>query len=167
MPRRRITRRRLGRWLNGRLDLAGLLGLSGDDRGELAWQAHRSLEAGRADEAERIYLLMESLWPDHPDGLLGRGVCRQAQGDLAGAEAAYGWALAAEPGNPYALANRAEVYLLTDRPDAARADLKAALAALDRDGGPDLRRRVERLRELAEGGKGGMEPRRHADTEKD
>jgi len=152
MSRRRLTARRLGRWLRGRSDLAGLLGLSDDDRDELIWQAHRRVAAGRLDEADRLFGLLGQLWPTAaPTARLGQGVCLQALGDLAGAERAYDDCLRDEPENIHALANRAECRLLARRPDAARADLAAALALLDRHGGPaDLRRRVEALKELSD-----------------
>ena len=153
MPRRRIAPGRLRRWLRGDLDPAAMLGLHPEARDDLAWQAHRRLQDGRVEEAERIYRLMEALWPPGNSATrLGLAVCQQARGDLAAAERGYDQVLAEEPGNAYALANRAEVRLLTDRPEAARADLAEALALLDRGGAPpDLRRRLERLRELVGG----------------
>jgi Flp pilus assembly protein TadD len=149
MPRGRITSSRLERWLRGQADLAAVLALPADDRDELAWQAHRRLATGALAEAERIFDLLALLRPAEPSARLGQGICRQARGALEEARRAYDAVLEAEPEDPYALANRAEVLLLLRRGAAARADLDAAR---DRLGGPpDLLRRVERLRALAEG----------------
>ncbi|MBX6313906.1 MAG: hypothetical protein IRY99_13465 [Isosphaeraceae bacterium] len=149
---RRLSRRRLGRWLRGELDQASLLGLGVEARADLLWQAYRRLEAGQVAQAERLYQLIDTLWPGDASARLGLGACRQALGDLAGAEAAYGLALTDRPDDAYALANRAEVRLLTSRPEAARADLEAARAWLARADGPaDLRERVEALWALADG----------------
>jgi Flp pilus assembly protein TadD len=150
MPRR-ITRRRLGRWLRGETGLAGLFGLPRDDRDALAWQAHRLFASGRLAEAGRLFDLLGMFWPESAaSARLGRGACRQLAGDLSGAERDYDEALRADPSDPHALANRAEVRLLTRRVAAALADLDAASARLRNDGGPsDLARRVEQLRDCA------------------
>jgi tetratricopeptide (TPR) repeat protein len=149
LSRRRLTPRRLRRWLRGGVDLAGLLRLSRDDHDELAWQARRRLDSGRPEEAERLFELLGRLWPRSAAlARLGQGVCRQALGDLPGAEAAYDDVLRAEPENLHALANRAEVRLLARRPSEARSDLAAARALLDRSP-PDLRARVETLEQQA------------------
>jgi tetratricopeptide (TPR) repeat protein len=148
MPHRRMTRRRLERWLRGEADLATLLALSADDLDELTWQAHRRLEAGAVAEAERIFDLLARLRPGAPSTWLAQGVCRQAQGALEEARRLYDIVLEAEPDNGHARANRAEVLLLLRRAAAARADLDR----LGRLRGPAaLRRRVEQLRALAEG----------------
>ena len=149
--RTRISARVVARWLRGRLDLPGLLGLHPEALDDLAWQAHRRFQAGQFDEAGRIYDLMDLLDPRDPRAPLGLGACRQSLGDLPGAERQYDRALTLAPDDPYALADRAEVRLLTGRPDDARPDLARALVSLDRDDGPpDLRQRVNRLRELAD-----------------
>ncbi|HEV3162843.1 MAG TPA: tetratricopeptide repeat protein [Isosphaeraceae bacterium] len=151
MPRRRITRRRLDRWLRGKLDTTGLLGLSADDRAELAWQAHQRFEAGELDQAARIFGLLAHLAPPNDvTGALGLAVCLQAQGSLDEAERGYESVLAADPENLFALTNRAEVRLLIGRLEEARADLAAASAILDRGGPADLRPRIERLKAHAE-----------------
>lgn len=151
MPRRRMTTSRLDRWLRGEADLAALLALSAGDLDELAWHAHRRLEAGSVAEAERLFGLLALLRPGAPAARLGLGVCLQARGALEEARGAYDAVLRDEPDNVHALANRAEVLLLLHRGAAARADLDAARDRLGRRGGPSaLRRRVERLRALAE-----------------
>ncbi len=95
----------------------------------------------RPEELDRVAVV---------EAKLGLGVCAQRLGNLDEAERAYNAVLEAEPANPYALANRAEVRLLRERKDDARADLTAALAALEGRKHPDaLRKRVEALRELA------------------
>jgi Flp pilus assembly protein TadD len=154
MTRPRLTRRRLGRWLRGRATLPDLLGLRDLDRDELAWRARRLIDAGAFADASRVFDLLARLWPeDIAEATLGRGVCAQLAGDLAGAERAYTTVLDAEPLNPYALANRAEVRLLAGRKDDARADLARAAEMLGRaPAADDVRRRVEQLRALAEAG---------------
>jgi cellulose synthase operon protein C len=155
MRGRPISARRVQRWLGGQLDLASLLGLSADDRDLLAWQAYKRFEAGAIDEASRLFELLAMLSPKgaDPTGKLGVGACRQARGDLAGAEAAYGEALAADPENPYALANRAEVRLLAGKREAALADLSVALGRLDQPKSPAaLCTRVAQLWQIAQGG---------------
>lgn len=150
MPRPRLSGRRLRRWLQGKTDLSALLLLSSDDRDRLDWQAHRALTDGRINDAERLFGLRAQLWP-HDQGLarLGEGVCRQACGDLDGAERAYRACLAVEPVNVFALVNLAEIHLLRHRPGNAKTNLDAALTALGPDGGPDgLRRRINHLHEL-------------------
>jgi tetratricopeptide (TPR) repeat protein len=148
MPRRRITNRRLDRWLRGEADLAALLALSDDDLDELAWHAHRRLAAGSVAEAERLFGLLVQLRPGAPSAWLGQGACRQAQGATEEALRLYDAVLQAEPDNVYALANRAEVLLLLRRGDAARDDLRR----IGHLGAPaDLRRRAEWLWTLVEG----------------
>ena len=149
MARVRLTRRRLGRWLRGATDLAGLLGLGRDDREGLAWQAHDQLRRGRPAEAERLYMLLDDLWPSEGVAArLGMGVCRLLLNDLTGAEQALDEALALSPSDVFALVNRAEVLIRSGRTDAAREDLVAAKLVLDREGGPaELRARVGRLSE--------------------
>jgi tetratricopeptide (TPR) repeat protein len=147
---RRVNGRRVRRWLRERDGLAPLLGLSSRDRDELLWQAHRRLVRGPVDEAEALYQAMLTLWPNLVDARLGVGACLQSRGDLVEAEAAYGEALAIEPANPLALADRAEVRLLLGRLAEAVADLDAATALPPRM----LRRhrlagRVEALRAIA------------------
>ena len=151
MPRRRITSSRLERWLRGEGDLAAALGLTADDRDELARQARRRLEAGAVAEAQRLFGLLALLGPGSTAARLGQGACHQALGALEEARAVYDEVLQAEPDNVHALANRAEVLLLLRRDASARADLDAARDRLGPRGGPAaLRRRVERLRALAD-----------------
>jgi predicted Zn-dependent protease len=151
MPRRRITSSRLERWLRGQAELSEALGLSAADRDELARQARRRLEAGAVAEAERLFGLLSLLCPGSTVARLGQGACHQALGALEQARSVYDEVLQAEPDNVYALANRAEVLLLLRRVAPARNDLDAARARLGPRGGPAaLRRRVERLRKLAE-----------------
>jgi tetratricopeptide (TPR) repeat protein len=147
---RRVTGRRVRRWLRDRAGLAILLGLRSHDRAVLLWQAHRRLTRGAVDEAEALYRALLALWPKLVDARLGVGACLQSRGDLAGAEAAYGEALAVEPNNPFALADRSEVRLLLGRTAEAIADLDAAASIPARV----LRRhrladRVEKLRSIA------------------
>jgi Flp pilus assembly protein TadD len=154
----RVTRRLLRRWLRDKAGLSALLGLKSRERDLLAWEAHRRLVSGSIDEAEAIYRAMLTLWADLPAARLGLGACLQSKGDLDGAEAAYSDVLSAEPNNPHALADRAEVRLLTGRPLDALNDIRAAKALPVRD----LRRarlveRVEALRVMAEE-RGLMEP---------
>lgn len=155
MPRRRVTWRRLRRWLRSgpTADPAEMLGLDVETREELAWHAHRLFEAGEPAQAERVYRLMSTLWPGHASSQwLGIGACRQALGDLELAEEAYRNCLESEPTNVHALVNRAEVRLLGGRVDQAVADLAAARAKLERgDAGEGLRDRFERLTQLAAG----------------
>jgi Flp pilus assembly protein TadD len=150
---RRVSTRRLEKWLRRESDPAELLGLSKDTLEFLAWQAKGRLQSGSIDEAERIFGLLLTLQPSVGTfATLGLGACRQARGDLDAAERAYTDVLAYDPGDVHALANRAEVRLLTDRPELACADLIAARAKLSQAAIPDdLRRRVERLDELAKG----------------
>lgn len=149
MARRILKARRLNRWLRGRATLAGLLRLSAHDREELAWQAHRLVARESFAEAERLYELLALLWPESADARLGLGVCAQLSGRLADAERAYDLVLEGEPGNVYALTNRAEVRLLNRQREAARADLERASAAITGQAdGSDLQERIERLREL-------------------
>jgi len=133
-------------------DLGALLLLKKRDREDLAWQAHRRLEAGDFENARRLFELLGRLWgAAENSAMLGQGVCAQRQGDLAAAERAYDRVLDAEPKNVYALANRAEVKLLTDRKDAARADLSVASTCLTDARVEDaLRLRVEKLLALAD-----------------
>lgn len=150
MPRRSICRRRLNRWLDGQLDLAGLLGLSADDRALLLWEAHSRRQAGSVEQAQRIYELLAQLsGPNDVAAVLGLAVCQQTLGMLAEAERGYDAVLASDPSNLFALANRAEVRLLTGRNEQARADIAAAREILDHDGPADLRPRIERLHALA------------------
>jgi Flp pilus assembly protein TadD len=149
MPRP-ITGRRVRRWLRARNDFSTLLGLSSRDRDVLAWQAYRHLSSGKIEEAEAIYRAMLTLWPALSSALLGLGACLQMKGDLIGAEAAYDEVLTAEPTNPHALANRAEVRLLLDHRVEAQADLDVAQGLPSRQ----LRRaglvnRLETLRTIA------------------
>jgi tetratricopeptide (TPR) repeat protein len=151
MSGRRISAWRLRRWLRSspRADPAKLFRLGTPAREDLAWRAHRLLEKGRPAEAERIYELLTALWPSsHAPAALGLGACRQSQGDLEGAERHYDSVLALEPDNPFALANRAEVYLLTHRPEQAVADLDRAMRRPDQLRA-DLAERVERLGVIA------------------
>ena len=105
------------------------------------------IAAGAYEEAERLYELLGLLWPDsRTTARLGRGVCLQLRGELAEAERAYDDVLQAEPQNAYALADRAEVRLLTGRKDAARADLtvlERSKSALRR--APTARREASRV----------------------
>jgi tetratricopeptide (TPR) repeat protein len=147
----RVTRRRLRRWLRDRAGLSTLLGLKSRDRDLLAWEAHSRLLRGSIDEAEAVYRAMLALWANLPTAHFGLGACLQSKGDLAGAEAEYSEVLLAEPNNLYALADRAEVRLLTGRPLDALDDIRAAKALPARS----LRRarlvdRVEALRSMAE-----------------
>jgi tetratricopeptide (TPR) repeat protein len=153
MARRRLSPRRLARWLEGRSSLARLLDLNDSDRDDLAWYAGRLVTSGAYDEAMRLFELLGRLWPEaEATMLLGHGGCLQLRGSLAEAERAYDAVLEAQPENAYALTNRAEVRLLTRRGAAARDDLAGALAALDRTtADPALRRRVLELREHARG----------------
>jgi Flp pilus assembly protein TadD len=149
-PRPRLSGRRLKRWLQNKTDLAALLQLSQTDRDRLDWQAHRALADGQINDAERLFDLRAQLWPrDQGPAKLGQGVCRQASGDLDGAERAYRECLDVEPVNVFALVNLAEVHLLRQRPSDAETHLTAALTALGPNGGPtDLRHRIQRLNEL-------------------
>lgn len=149
---RRFSRRRIDRWLRGELTLGELLRLKVRDRDHLVVQAHRRLESGDLAAARRLFELLGQLWTEASTvATLGEGVCAQREGDFAAAEHAYGRVLDAEPKNLYALANRAEVRLLTDRKDAARADLEVALSSLGA-GKIDkaLRQRIEKLKALAD-----------------
>ena len=115
-------------------------------------QAYRRLEAGEFADARRLFKLLGRLWADaETSAMLGEGVCAQRQGDMAAAERAYDRVLDAEPKNLYALANRAEVRLLTGRKEPARADLGLAVTSLS-DGRVDdaLRLRIEKLKSLAD-----------------
>jgi Flp pilus assembly protein TadD len=151
MSRRRVTSRRLARWLQGTCDLADLFRLSKDDLDELAWQAHRLLELGTVDQAERIFELLRTIRPTNAYALTGLGACKQMRGDLLGAERAYSEVLDQDPTNVYALANRAEVRLLCGGRELARTDLAAALDRIARTKcSNEIRLRVDRLSELAE-----------------
>jgi tetratricopeptide (TPR) repeat protein len=97
------------------------------DRENLLWLAHQALTCDRFDEAESLYRGGLSLWADDPNIQLGLAVCLQLKGDLPGAEQQYDTILATEPKLLHALANRAELYLQTHRPNEARADLEVAL----------------------------------------
>lgn len=147
---RRITGRRVRRWLRSPGGLSVMLGLSSRDRAALLWQAHRRLVRGAVDEAEPLYHAMLALWPDLVDARLGVGACLQSRGDLAGAEAAYADVLTRDPAHPFALADRAEVRLLLGRVAEAAADLDAAAAipprVLRKHG---LAARIEALRAIA------------------
>jgi tetratricopeptide (TPR) repeat protein len=162
MPRRRITWRRLRRWLRSgpTADPAELLGLDGEASEELAYHAHRLLNEGEPAQAERVYLLTVTLWPTRAaPAWLGMGVCRQALGDLDRAEQAYGKCLEMEPGNIHASANRAEVRLQLGQRELAAVDLAASRVALDREGASEeLRGRIGRLCELCFGAAGPLHP---------
>lgn len=149
--RRRFSRRRVDRWLRGDLTLGDLYRLKSRDRDDLTLQAYRRLDAGEFAEAHRLFELLGQLWTDGATtAALGQGVCAQRQGDLASAEQAYDRVLDAEPKNLYALANRAEVKILTGRKGAASADLDTALASLaDAKVDDALRARIEKLKSLA------------------
>jgi Flp pilus assembly protein TadD len=149
--RRRFSRRRLDRWLRGDLALGALCRLKTRDCDDLTVQAYRRLDAGDFAGAQRLFELLGQLWPGAATtATLGQGVCAQRQGDLASAEHAYDRVLDAEPKNLYALANRAEVKILTDRKEAASADLDSALASLaDVKVDGALRVRIEKLKSLA------------------
>jgi tetratricopeptide (TPR) repeat protein len=142
----------LRRWLrsNPAADPAKLLRLGTECRDDLAWRAHRLLGKGRVEDAERIYELMIALWPSvRSKAILGLGACCQSRGDLAGALNQYGAVLALDPADAFALANRAEVHLLTRRPDCAIVDLGAARRAAA-GVSVELEQRVERLWAIAE-----------------
>ncbi len=120
---KRVGPRRLAKWLAGLASPADLLRLDRQAKSDLLHGARLRLDAGRADEAERIYRLIQSLWPGSTDAALGLGACRQLAGDLDGAVALYDQVLAETPDDPFARANRAECALLAGRPEAAHADL--------------------------------------------
>lgn len=149
MSRQRVAAGNVERWLRGELALGALLGLSRDDRDELAWQAEMRLERGQVEDAERLFGLLEKLAPAGDlRGALGRGVCLQRRGALGEAERAYDEVLVLCPDDAFALTNRAEVRLLTGRAALARADLLAAKRRLE--GKSDrqstaLRERIDRL----------------------
>lgn len=146
----RLRATRLRRWRRGRLDNAGLLGLSSDVGADLRYQAYRAFQADRLDEAERLFALAEALFPG--SARLGLGACRQLRGDLDAALRDYDAVLVHQPDEPYALANRAECLLLAGRILEGQSDLKRARAALAQRGGPaDLLHRVEALHDLATG----------------
>jgi Flp pilus assembly protein TadD len=147
--RRPFAGRRLDRWLRGETSLGRLLRLKDRDRDDLASQAYRRVEAEQFDAALRLFELLGRLWPESgTSARLGQGVCAQRLGDFTEAERAYDEVLGAEPRNPYARANRAEVRLLTGRREAARADL----AAIEAGETPKaLRDRIAKLLELSSG----------------
>jgi Flp pilus assembly protein TadD len=155
---RRFSARRVRRWLAGAMPLGDLLRLKDRDREHLSRQAYRRLEAEEFEAAERLFDLLSRLWPElEATARLGLGVCAQRRGNLADAELAYDQVIALEPDNVYALANRAEVRLLTNRRAEAQADLGGARAALGRQKFPEaLRQRVSKLHEIAIDG--GLEP---------
>jgi Flp pilus assembly protein TadD len=154
MPGRRISAGRLRRWLKSEppAEPATLFRLGAGAHGDLAWRAHRLFEKRRFVEAERIYELMVWLWPlCRAEAMLGRGACKQQQGDLDGALGQYNAVLALEPENRFALANRAEIYLLTQRSGEAWADLEAAMRSSATPNEVDaLAARIEQLRAIAE-----------------
>jgi tetratricopeptide (TPR) repeat protein len=150
--RRRFSPRRIDRWLRGTLRLSDLVRLKNRDRDDLTRQAYRRLEARDYANALRLFKLLGELWDDAESlANLGQGVCAQHQGDLPAAEQAYDRVLEREPANLHALANRAEVRLMTGRREAARVDLDSALAALsERRADEALRTRIEQLKALTD-----------------
>jgi Flp pilus assembly protein TadD len=149
---RRFSNRRIHRWLSGTSSLAKLLRLKERDRDDLMRQAYRQVEAEDFQAADRLFALLGQLWPESEStAQLGRGVCAQRLGDLAAAEQAYDDVLRIDPSNAYALANRAEVRLLTGRHAAAHDDLTAALAQLPNgESAQPLRLRIEKLQAQAQ-----------------
>lgn len=146
----RFRPRRLARWFRHQGSVAELLGLGPRDRDDLAWEARRLIASGRYAEADLLADLLATLWHDaQAEAALIHGVCSQLQGALESAESMFDRALEAEPENPYALANRAEVRLLRGRKGDAEADLGRALGSARFPSiGVELTRRIERLRDL-------------------
>jgi tetratricopeptide (TPR) repeat protein len=152
MAARVFSPARLTGWLSGRSTLASVLRLSEVDRDDLLWHAEKLVATKAYEDAQRLYDLTLILWPDAAATAgLGRAVCLQLQGSLDEAEHAYDDILSTEPGNVHARVNRAEVYLLKGRVQAAGDDLARAEAALTSGKQPDaLRQRVERLKTEAQ-----------------
>ncbi len=146
----RINSGRTRRWLRKRTGLGALVGLANRDRDRLLWQAHKQLRKNQLDNAAEIYRATLTFWPGDIGARLGLAACAQLSGDLATAERDYDELLHDDPQNPHALANRAEVRILTGQRDRAREDL-AALAGLPhrklRHAG--LVNRLEALQKLA------------------
>ena len=140
-----ISRRKLGRWLQGGVSTAALLKIAPALRDELLWHARGAFDAGRLDDAERINALVLANWPGDIEALLGLGAAYQLRGDLERAIQNSGLVLAVEPRNPYALVNRAECHLRMGATQVARADLEA-LSRDSRDVPDDPRRRCAALR---------------------
>ena len=147
---RKVSARRIGRWLCGDLDPADLLRLGEDARLDLLREAALRVESGAVAEAERIYRLAEVLWPKDPDVRLGLGACRQTSGDLETAIIRFGGVLADRPDDLYALANRAECLLILGRDQEALSDLQTASRVEGRKGDPAIRDRIVRLSAIAD-----------------
>lgn len=149
-----ISRRRLGRWLDGRLNPAALLRVRPAVREELLWHVRGAIDEGGLDDAERICDLVLANWPGDAEALVCVGAVHQLRGDFQRAIERYGQVLAVDPGHPHALVNRAECHLKLGAHSAARADLAALALALSTPktraawrNSVDLQRRSAAIRE--------------------
>ena len=153
---RKVSARRIARWLRGDIDEANLLALGDDVRLDLLHAASQRFEAGKFSEAERIYRLLAEIWPKNAaDAHIGLGACRQMAGDLDSAIAIYGQVFMESPKNPFALANCAECLLILGRYDEAKVDLAIASEAAASD---ELRQRIAALLDIASTKESSLKP---------
>jgi tetratricopeptide (TPR) repeat protein len=90
-------------------------------------QAYRALQAGRYEEAYRLYESVLASQPNHPDALLGFAAVAEGRGEPARAIAAYRRVLQVDPDNADALAALAELTGAAD-PATQASVLRAAIA---------------------------------------
>ena len=92
---------------------------------ELVRLASQAMQAGRLDDAARLWSQVRALAPDHPQALLHLGQHQLYRGDAAGARALLEQAAMADPANPIVPLNVATAYR-------ALGDAHGELAALNR-----------------------------------
>ena len=144
--KRPFRRKRLQKWLAGTLDLASMLGLGKDDRDDILYHAKQRFEAGDLDEAERLYRLANTLFPNEADPKIGLGACEQTRGNFVLAMNHY----RAAGSHFIGTLNLAECLLLTGNRMAARDFLERYSPGESRSYLPaEVRSRFEALEKLA------------------
>lgn len=115
---------RMRAFLQGEAEIEDLLGLSREERYEIAGQGHNLYDAGLIDSAQRVFEGLTALDPDDFFFHSGLGVIYQHQGALERAILEYDRALALNERDIPSLCNRAEVLLQQGQTEAAIRDLE-------------------------------------------
>ena len=124
-----MSRRSLGCLLALVLVLAPSCGTSPERTGELLDEGDRALEAGRLEEAARLFEEAARLEPDNARAAIGLGLARLRSGDPAAAIDHFGKAGRLDPGNPLVLYLHASALSAAGRTEEAIAAYRTLLAA--------------------------------------
>lgn len=125
---------------------------AGDDESRYLAAVVGLEQEGRAQAAERAYAAATERWPQAAAAWLGLGNARYAQGDAAGAEAAYRDLLARRPGLAVARNNLAQVLAERGCIAAALDQIKKAVATAPPALGDDLQQTRAEIAAMPAGG---------------